>query len=83
MSHATSLYTVIQHLSLTEGVVAAALVLETAQFWRGEATLTVADFAIAYLVVGAIAITSLRQFTGLEADAGASVSGWGSRPLDK
>lgn len=83
MSHATSLYTVIQHLSLSAGVVTAALVLETAQLWRGEATLTVADFAAAYLVVGAIAITSLRQFTGLEADAGASVSGRGSRPLDK
>jgi hypothetical protein len=33
-SHATSLYTVVQQLSLSMGVVLAAFVLEGAQWWR-------------------------------------------------
>ncbi len=83
MSHATSLYTVIQHLSLSAGVVLAAFVLEAAQFWRDDASLMAADFAIAFAIVAICAVSSVVQFTGLTNDAGASVSGRPSRPLDE
>jgi EmrB/QacA subfamily drug resistance transporter len=83
MSHATSLYTVIQHLSLSAGVVLAAFVLEAAQYWRGENVLVVADFAAAFVVVALFALCSARQFTNLATDAGASVSGRMSRPPDE
>lgn len=83
MSHATSLYTVVQQLSLSAGVVLAAFVLEAAQFWRGEATLTVSDFAVAFTVVAVTALSSVLLFTSLSADAGASVSGRASSPLDE
>jgi EmrB/QacA subfamily drug resistance transporter len=75
MSHATSLYTVVQQLSLAAGVVTAAFMLELAQFMRGDATITANDFAYAFAVVGAIAATSIWTFTRLAPDAGASVSG--------
>jgi MFS family permease len=83
MSDATSLYTVIQHLSLSAGVVVAAFVLEAVQFWRGEATLMAGDFALAFGVVAVAALSSVRMFTSLASDAGASVSGRASRPLDE
>ncbi|MBC8037883.1 MAG: MFS transporter [Rhizobiales bacterium] len=83
MSHATSLYTVIQHLSLSAGVVVAAFVLEAAQFWRGELTLAAGDFALAFIVVALVAASSVNSFAGLTADAGSSVSGRTSRPLDE
>ncbi len=80
MSHATSLYTVIQHLSLSAGVVLAAFVLEAAQFWRGEIRLMPVDFAIAFVVVAVCAMSSVLQFTNLAYDAGASVSGKSRKP---
>ena len=80
MSHATSLYTVIQHLSLSAGVVLAAFVLEAAQAIRGETVLVVSDFSIAFAVVAVFAAGSILQFTNLGYDAGASVSGRVSRP---
>jgi hypothetical protein len=83
MSDATSLYTVIQHLSLSAGVVVAAFVLEAVQFWRGEATLVAGDFAMAFGVVAIVALSSVQMFTSLAADAGASVSGRTSRALDE
>jgi hypothetical protein len=83
MSYATSLYTVVQHLSLSAGVVVAAYVLEAAQFWHGETALTTPDFALAFGVVAAAALSSVWMFTNLASDAGASVSGRASRPLDE
>ncbi len=83
MSHATSLYTVIQHLSLSAGVVLAAFTLEAMQFWRGGASVVVADFAVAFFVVALCAIASVVHFTNLSPDAGSSVSGRASRPLDE
>jgi len=75
MSHATSLYTVIQHLSLSAGVVLAAFVLESAQWWRNELALQPEDFTIAFLVVALFSLTAIRQFRDLAVDAGSSVSG--------
>ncbi len=75
MSHATSLYTVVQHLSLSAGVVVSAFVLEVAQYARGDAAITVADFSLAFLVVGLLAMTSVWQFARLSPSAGSAVSG--------
>ena len=75
MSHATSLYTVSQHLSLSAGVVLAAFVLETAQAWRGDATLVVTDFTLAFAIVALLSLASISLFTRLGLDAGAAVSG--------
>jgi EmrB/QacA subfamily drug resistance transporter len=82
-SYATALYTVAQQLSLSMGVVLAAFVLEAAQWWRGELTLHPADFTIAFAVVALFSLTALFSFRRLPADAGASVSGKGSRALDE
>jgi EmrB/QacA subfamily drug resistance transporter len=77
MSHAASLYTVAQQLSLSLGVVLAAFVLETAQWWRNAAALQPADFTVAFLIVAAVSLTALHEFRALAADAGSSVSGRG------
>jgi len=76
-SYATSLYTVVQQLSLSLGVVLAAFVLEAAQWWRSEQTLTPMHFTIAFLVVAACSVSAVFQFMALSPDAGGSVSGKG------
>jgi MFS family permease len=74
-SQATSLYTVLQQVSLSMGVVLAAFVLEAAQWLRGEETLTPQDFSIAFLVVAAVSLSAVVQYLSLSPRAGASVSG--------
>lgn len=74
-SYATSLYTVMQQLSLSFGVVLAAFVLEAAQWWRAEDALTPMDFTIAFAVVAAVSVSAVFQFLVLSPGAGASVSG--------
>ena len=81
-SNATSLYTVVQQLSLSFGVVLAAFVLEAAQWWRAEETLTPTDFTIAFAVVAAFSVSAVSQFIGLSPGAGASVSGKRSTAQD-
>jgi hypothetical protein len=75
MSRAASLYTVAQHLSLSAGVMAAAAALDGSLIWRGGDALAFGDFAIAFLIVSAIAALSVFQFVGLAPGAGSSVSG--------
>jgi MFS family permease len=77
MSHATSLYTVIQHLSLSAGVVLAAVVLEAAQYTKGETALSPFDFGVAFAVVAAFSLLSILWFRRLSPDAGSAVSGRG------
>lgn len=74
-SYATSLYTVVQQLSLSLGVVLAAFVLEAAQWSRAEETLTPMDFTIAFFVVAACSVSAVFQFIALSPKAGESVSG--------
>jgi MFS family permease len=74
-SYATSLYTVAQQLSLSMGVVLAAFVLESAQWYRAEETLTPMDFTIAFIAVAAVSTSAVWQFLALSAKAGESVSG--------
>jgi len=66
---------VAQQLSLSMGVVLAAVVLESAQWWRTENTLTPMDFTIAFCVVAAVSATAVLQFIALSPKAGESVSG--------
>ncbi len=77
-SYATTLYTVSQQLSLSMGVVLAAFVLEAAQWWRAEATLTPMDFTIAFAVVATCSLMAQFQFAALSPGAGESVSGKGA-----
>ena len=83
MALATSLSSVAQQLSLSLGVAFAAFILELAQYLRGEATLAVADFSVAFLVVAAMSAVSLFFFLKLAHDAGAEVSGRIIQPVEK
>jgi MFS family permease len=74
-SYATALYTVAQQLSLSMGVVLAAFVLEAAQWWRGELTLTPMDFTIAFFMVAICSLAAVREYVVLSPGAGDSVSG--------
>jgi EmrB/QacA subfamily drug resistance transporter len=75
MSRATSLSSVAQQLSLSTGVAVAALVLEIAQYERGDTTLALEDFSMAFIVVSLISITSLPFFLNLSPTAGEEVAG--------
>ena len=70
-------------MSLAAGVVLAAFVLETALWWRDADRLQPSDFTMAFLTVAAFSVTAVWQFRDLDVDAGASVSGRGSRPADE
>jgi hypothetical protein len=75
MAAATSFSSVAQQLSLSLGVAFAAFILELAQYMRGEATLTVQDFSVAFLAIAAVGALSVFWFVRLSHDAGAEVSG--------
>ena len=75
MGRATSLYSVAQQLSLAMGVACAAFVLEVAQYLRGDTSLSVPDFAVAFFVVALVSGLSIFSYVRLPADAGAEVSG--------
>ena len=75
MSHATTLSSVAQQLSLTFGVGLGALLLHATLLSRGGTTLGAADFAYTYFAIAAISLTSLFFFTPLPRDAGSEMSG--------
>jgi len=77
VSRATSLVTVSRQLALSAGVAFGALVVELVVRYRGGTggPLVAADFAPAFLAVGAISALSLLFFVRLPADAGAELSG--------
>ncbi len=77
MSRASTLYNVLQQLSLSLGVAVAAGVLELARATRAEPVLTVADMQMAFVVVALISASSAIVFLGLDAAAGHAVSGRG------
>jgi hypothetical protein len=72
-SNATTFNAVAQQFSLSAGVAVAAFVLEAVQAWRGEAIIAADDFSIAFVIVAGIAMLSVFQFSGLDANAGSSV----------
>ncbi len=75
MSQATSFVSAAQQVSLSIGVAAAALILESVRDARGGTVLTVADFTPAFLVVASISALSAVAFILLPRDAGAELSG--------
>jgi hypothetical protein len=83
MASATSFSSVAQQLSLSLGVAFAAFILELAQYLRGEAVLTVADFSFAFLAIAAVSALSIFSFFRLAHDAGAEVSGRVIQPVEK
>lgn len=72
---ATSLYTVVQQLSLSAGVAVAAAILEITQWARGDLAIVAEDFSVAFFCVALIATLSVIPFTKLKPQAGASVLG--------
>jgi EmrB/QacA subfamily drug resistance transporter len=75
MSAATSLYTTIQQLTLTLGIVVGAAVLEIASGWSHHATASRADYALAFIVVGGISLLAVPFCARLDPNAGQELSG--------
>ena len=74
MSRATSFASVAQQVSISTGVAVAALVLDTLRSLRGDGTIHLYDFSVAFLVVGMIAVCSVFFFVRLPKDAGAALA---------
>lgn len=81
MSHATTLASMAQQLSLSLGVLLGAALLALAARWRGgdPAHLVAGDFAPAYWCIGCITMLSLLWFVRLDRNAGAEMRGPGAR----
>jgi len=75
MSAATTLYGTIQQLSLTSGIVVGAATLEIAARLRHHATAYRDDYALAFIIVAAIAFLAVPLCARLRADAGEALSG--------
>ncbi len=75
MSAATSLYSTIQQLSLTLGIVVGAAALEASAALHHHATATISDFSVAFLVVAAISAIAIPICAKLPKDAGEALSG--------
>jgi EmrB/QacA subfamily drug resistance transporter len=75
MSAATSLYSTIQQLTLTLGIVIGAAALEISESLRHHATAHVSDFSIAFLLIGVIAFLAVPICARLKDDAGEALSG--------
>ncbi|MDQ0510017.1 MFS transporter [Ancylobacter amanitiformis] len=75
MSRATSFASVAQQVSISTGVAVAALVLDSLRSLRGDGTIHLSDFSVAFVVVAMIAVCSVFFFVRLPRDAGAALSG--------
>ncbi|UFN50752.1 MFS transporter [Roseomonas sp. OT10] len=79
MSAATSFYATAQQLSMALGVVAGSALLSGAVALHGHAAPQLSDFALAFLGVAVVVLSSLPLAMRLPPDAGAAVSGHGGR----
>jgi EmrB/QacA subfamily drug resistance transporter len=75
MSAATSLYSTIQQLTLTLGIVVGAASLEISESLCHHTKAEVTDFSIGFLLIGAIAFLAVPICAMLSSDAGEAVSG--------
>lgn len=73
-AQATALSAVIQQLAIAAGVALAGTILEVSSHLSGR-SLAIADFHIAFLVIGAISALGLIPFWRLDGDAGSEASG--------
>ncbi len=82
MSAATTLYSMLQQVSLTVGIPVSAFVLQVSRAGSGHAVPVIADFALAFLVVAAISALAGPASLLLPRDAGQEMSGWknGAKP---
>lgn len=74
-SSATTISSMSQQLSTVFGVAIAAGALNLAQMWRGEAALSLGDFHIALVLMGALVGIASLFYLILARDSGAEVSG--------
>ncbi|WP_371345523.1 MFS transporter [Ancylobacter sp. IITR112] len=74
MSRATSFASVAQQVAISTGVAVAALVLDALRGWRGDGTIALSDFSVAFLVVAGIAVCSVFFFLRLPPNAGAELA---------
>jgi EmrB/QacA subfamily drug resistance transporter len=75
MSAATSLYSTVQQLTLTLGIVIGAASLELSTALHRHATAQVADFSIAFVLIGLISALAIPVCARLGDDAGEALSG--------
>jgi EmrB/QacA subfamily drug resistance transporter len=75
MSSATTLYSTIQQLTLTLGIVIGAATLEISARLRGHPTALPSDYALGFLIVGGIAFLAVPFCARLRPDAGEALSG--------
>jgi len=71
----STLSSMLQQGSIGLGIALAAVLINLSQSFRGADRLALADFRLAFLVVGVIALAASALFLRLDADAGAEVSG--------
>ena len=83
MSAATTLYSTIQQLTLTLGIVVGASCLEISARLHHHPTALKSDYALAFLLVSAVAMTAVPLCALLKPDAGAELSGHHAAPLPK
>lgn len=74
-SSASTLSSMLQQASMVLGIALAAFLLNISQVVRGAAALDIADFRVAFIVVGALGVLSSWRFLQLPLDAGAEVTG--------
>ena len=81
LSQAATLSAVGQQLSAATGVALAAFVLEAARAVRGDETLQVADFSVAFFAIAALTSVAALMHLPLARNAGSAVSGkdWNRR----
>jgi EmrB/QacA subfamily drug resistance transporter len=71
----STLSSMLQQVSMALGVAVGAVLIDVSQSLRSADRLALADFRLAFLVIGLIAVTASALFLRLDADAGAEVSG--------
>ena len=73
----STLSSMLQQVSMGLGVAVGAILINVSQSLRDADRLALADFRLAFLVIGLIAVAASALFLRLDADAGAEVSGHG------
>jgi hypothetical protein len=69
----------LQQVSMGLGIAVGAILINVSQSLRGADRLALADFRLAFVVIGLIAVAASVLFLRLDADAGAEVSGHRSK----
>jgi EmrB/QacA subfamily drug resistance transporter len=75
MSAATTLYSTVQQITLTLGIVVGAALLELSAGYHHHPQAMLPDYAVSFLVVGLIGLSAVPVCARLRGDAGAALSG--------